>query len=297
MERLLGHKMLYGRLESYTAMGYTRAYAPQEGSSAHVENYNSEGTLKGRRGPHTPPPPESTSLLMEPKQQQLKPRGPRTPPGSPGPRTPPLPEVSQNPVPPVAPAMQTLLANLAAMAGTSGAQLASSLGEDLNRIVGSVNTGVFLESFVTALRTATAQSGASPVVEEKPPQPATPARDVSSRSFSRPEADMDSVKMELVSDCSLSPLPDSQSQSQSPLKAPPPPPPLIAPPPPPPVLPTRPASAVQPPPPPIAPMTPECQNTDFLRCMLMLKYQRAFHPVHKKAAMFGAPPERFDLLE
>ncbi|RCN26857.1 hypothetical protein ANCCAN_27413 [Ancylostoma caninum] len=60
--------------------------------------------------------------------------------------------------------------------------------------------------------------------------------------------------MELVSDCSLSPLrPDSQSRTQSPLRAPPPPP-VIAPPPPPPILPAPPApnAAVQPPPPPPA---------------------------------------------
>ncbi|KHJ89184.1 hypothetical protein OESDEN_10999 [Oesophagostomum dentatum] len=128
-------------------------------------------------------------------------------------------------------------------------------------------TGVFLESFVTALRSATAQNAVPPVPTTVPPpakqetlpQPATPVRDVSSRSLSRREMDTDSVKMELVSDCSLSPMQDSQSQSQSPLKAPPPPP-VIAPPPPPPVLPTPPvpSAGIQPPPPPVPPMVISC---------------------------------------
>ncbi|EYB93010.1 hypothetical protein Y032_0187g1117 [Ancylostoma ceylanicum] len=258
MERLLGHKMLYGRLESYTSMGYMKTDPPPEPVSTRVEpDFDFAGGSKPRRGPRTPPPPSSSLGPMDTTPQRPKqPRGPKTPPGSPGPRTPPPPQPLQS-SPSVAPAMQSLLANIAAMAGTSGAQLATSLGDDLNRIVGNVNTGVFLESFVTALRSATAHNAVAPAVQtpaapEKPPQPATPVRDVSSKSLSRREIDTDSVKMELVSDCSLSPLrPDSPSRTQSPLKAPPPPP-LIAPPPPPPILPAPPVPAVQPPPPPPA---------------------------------------------
>ncbi|KAK6731647.1 hypothetical protein RB195_007859 [Necator americanus] len=259
MERLLGHKMLYGRLESYSSMGYMKTDPPPEAISTRIDpDPDFACTSKPRRGPRTPPPPENSQLPSNDitPQRPKQPRGPKTPPGSPGPRTPPPPQPLQTSSPSVGPAMQSLLANIAAMAGTSGTQLASTLGDDLSRIVGNVNTGVFLESFVTALRSATAQNAVAPsfqtpAVQEKPPQPVTPVRDVSSRSLSRREVDTDSVKMELVSDCSLSPLrPDSQSRTQSPLKAPPAPP-LIAPPPPPPILPapSAPNASTQPPPP------------------------------------------------
>ncbi|RCN26858.1 hypothetical protein ANCCAN_27414 [Ancylostoma caninum] len=210
MERLLGHKMLYGRLESYTSMGYMKTDPPPEPISTRVEpDYDFAGGSKPRRGPRTPPPPTSSLGPMDTTPQRPKqPRGPKTPPGSPGtilitvsafncfgaislgPRTPPPPQPLQSSSS-VAPAMQSLLANIAAMAGTSGAQLATSLGDDLNRIVGNVNTGVFLESFVTALRSATAHNVVAhnavqtPAPPEKPPQPVTPVRDVSSKYVSK----------------------------------------------------------------------------------------------------------------
>ncbi|WKX89448.1 hypothetical protein Q1695_008812 [Nippostrongylus brasiliensis] len=235
MERLLGHKMLYGRLESYSSMGYVKVEPSPEAAVSRVEPVVSNSAQ--RRGPRTPPLTEPASAVLSNTPQ--RPRGPRTPPGSPGPRTPPPAEsaVPAQSSPAVAPTMQSLLANIAAMAGTSTSQLASTLGEDLNRMVGNVNTGVLLESFVSALRTATAQKDNAVNEPEKTPKLATPARDMSSRSLSRRELDADSVKMELVSDCSLSPLrPSSPGRDSSPLQAPPPPP-IIAPPPPPPVLP------------------------------------------------------------
>lgn len=41
MERLLGHKMLYGRLESYNSMGYVKVDPPPESALPQV-NYNKE---------------------------------------------------------------------------------------------------------------------------------------------------------------------------------------------------------------------------------------------------------------
>ncbi|KAK6035771.1 hypothetical protein COOONC_26724, partial [Cooperia oncophora] len=234
MERLLGHKMLYGRLESYTSMGYVRVEPPPE--SAKTETELDLGAVVPRRGPRTPPLPDAPPITPVETPQRPKPqRGPKTPPGSPGPRTPPpvQPPPPLQPPPPAAaaPTMQSLLANIAAMAGTSTSQLSSTLGEDLNRMVGTVNTGVLLESFVSALRTATSQQPSATTDQEKVPQLVTPKREASSKSLSRREIDTDSVKMELVSDCSLSP--HSPSRVNSPLQAPPPPP-IIAPPPPPP---------------------------------------------------------------
>ncbi|PIO52569.1 hypothetical protein TELCIR_26123, partial [Teladorsagia circumcincta] len=110
--------------------------------------------------------------------------------------------------------------------------------------------GVLLESFVSALRTATAQQPSTTNDQEKASQSVALKREASSKSLSRREIDTDSVKMELVSDCSLSPLQaDSPSRANSPLQAPPPPP-IIAPPPPPPILPPPPISVAAPPPPP-----------------------------------------------
>ncbi|KAK6024260.1 hypothetical protein OSTOST_09933 [Ostertagia ostertagi] len=213
------------------------------------------GMSAPRRGPRTPPLADAPAVAtVETPQRPKQQRGPKTPPGSPGPRTPPPIQPSQPLQPSVptstAPTMQSLLANIAAMAGTSTSQLASTLGEDLNRMVGSVNTGVLLESFVSALRTATAQQPSTTNDQEKASQSAALKREASSKSLSRREIDTDSVKMELVSDCSLSPLQaDSPSRANSPLQAPPPPP-IIAPPPPPPILPPPPISVAAPPPPP-----------------------------------------------
>lgn len=257
MERLLGYKMLYGRIESFTSMGYIKVEPPPEKNTRDEQGMVNVSSSKHRRGPCTPPPTgiidTPSSVPQKPKQQ----RGPKTPPGSPGPRTPPpqqaQPPQAQTSSSSVAPAMQSLLANIAAMASTSCGQLAT-LEDDLNKIVGQVNTGVFLESFVSALRSATAQNVGCVADAEKSLQPANSVHEMSSKSLARREIDTDSVKMELVSDCSLSPLrPGSPPRGNSPLQAPPPPP-LIAPPPPPPILPPPPtqaiASAPPPPPPP-----------------------------------------------
>ncbi|KAK6009969.1 hypothetical protein OSTOST_25072, partial [Ostertagia ostertagi] len=111
-------------------MGYVKVDPPPESAVPRTDMEMDYGGMSApRRGPRTPPLADAPAVANVETPQRPKQQRPRTPPPI-QPSQPLQPSVPTS----TAPTMQSLLANIAAMAGTSTSQLASTLGEDLNRM-------------------------------------------------------------------------------------------------------------------------------------------------------------------
>ncbi|CAI5438475.1 unnamed protein product [Caenorhabditis angaria] len=205
VDKLLGYKMLLGRMENYSTLGYVKMRENNDDSPrARAQRDGVYGRSPSpqifRRGPRTPP---------EENEQEQKPviiqkRGPKTPPGSPGPSTPP-PQNNER---------HRLLIHMAQVTGASIEQVEITCGDALNRAIdnNNINKLEMLETFKTAL--------ISMANRHVPSHNSTPMK-YKMCSLSD--------QMELVSDATLSASPPSSPNPLhfAPLTAPPIPPPML----------------------------------------------------------------------
>ncbi|CAB3408126.1 unnamed protein product [Caenorhabditis bovis] len=237
VDQLLGYKMLFGKMESYTTLGFERMDPP-------YPTY-----------PHT-------SIHEEDDLYPVPKKGPKTPPGSPGPSTPPPPPPPQQPGPTHRPSSsnrtelnrRNLVYQLAMMANTDIGQVETYMGNEINNVISNASSSNvdILETLKSALQTMVNKREA-----EKNVSPNKTAR---SRRLDNYLSD----HMEIVSNCSEERHYDSEI-----LSAPPPPPCL----PPPPPLPTLLMNPLPPPPamslpsmsvpPPMLPPPPQINNMQF----------------------------------